>query len=491
MLVSLISVPLIIRSLGNEDYGLYAMLAGVVALLAFLNASMTVSTQRYLSMSFGENDTGKVNKVFTISILLHLIISSLIVIIMEACTPLLFNGFLNIPQERLEASKIVYQMLIAGMFLTIVTTPFVALLNAKENMLAFSIINISENILRLLLAIWLLYCGFDKLVSYSVGMVLITLASSLVTMVFTHYRYSDCRFSVKRHFDSALFKEMVGFVSWNTLGSVAILCRNQGGSVVVNWFFYTLGNAAYGIANQINGAVNYFSANIQRAVNPQIMQSEGQGNRQRLEQLTTATSKYSIMIIGFIVVPLIIEMPSILRLWIGENVPAGTAILSQLILVLCLISQASMGLMAYVQAIGKIRNYFLTISALLLLSLPVAYCAYYLGGGIEMIVVSFIIIECVCMVARLLFAHSTGGLNVHTYLIQGILQALLPILVAGLIALCIRILLPTGLLRIILVFISYWLAFCLAAWRWGAEDAEREYIISKAMPTINLIRRRK
>ena len=233
MLVSLISVPLIIRSLGNEDYGLYAMLAGVVALLAFLNASMTVSTQRYLSMSFGENDTGKVNKVFTISILLHLIISSLIVIIMEACTPLLFNGFLNIPQERLEASKIVYQMLIAGMFLTIVTTPFVALLNAKENMLAFSIINISENILRLLLAIWLLYCGFDKLVSYSVGMVLITLASSIVTMLFTRYRYNDCVFSVKRYYDTSLFKEMVGFVSWNTLGAVAMLFRNQGGAVIV------------------------------------------------------------------------------------------------------------------------------------------------------------------------------------------------------------------------------------------------------------------
>lgn len=491
MLVSLISVPLIIRSLGNEDYGLYAMLAGVVALLAFLNASMTVSTQRYLSMSFGENDTGKVNKVFTISILLHLIISSLIVIIMEACTPLLFNGFLNIPQERLEASKIVYQMLIAGMFLTIVTTPFVALLNAKENMLAFSIINISENILRLLLAIWLLYCGFDKLVSYSVGMVLITLASSIVTMLFTRYRYNDCVFSVKRYYDTSLFKEMVGFVSWNTLGAVAMLFRNQGGAVIVNWFFYAIGNAAYGIANQINGAVNYFSANIQRAVNPQIMQSEGQGNRQRLEQLTTATSKYSIMIIGFIVVPLIIEMPSILRLWIGENVPDGTAILSRLILVLCLISQASMGLMAYVQAIGKIRNYFITISALLILSLPLAYCAYYLGGGIEMIAVSFIIVECICLVARLIFANATGGLNVRKYFNQSILQAMFPICLAGIIAICTSMFLPSGLIRIILVFVSYWMVFGLAAWYWGTDDKEKQYIISKALPTLNFIRKRK
>lgn len=478
ILVSLVSVPLILRSLGQEDYGLYMMLAGVVALLAFLNASMTVSTQRYLSVSFGEKSEDRVNSIFTVSIVLHIAISLVILALLELCCPILFGGFLNIPEGRETACAVVYQMLALSMVMTIITVPFTALLNAKENMLVFSLISISENILRLILAVGLLYYGADKLVVYGIGMAVITFVSSLTTMLYCHYRYTDCRFSVRRYYKQPLMREMVGFTSWNTLGAVSVLCRNQGGAIIVNWFFYAIGNAAYGIANQINGAVNYFSANLQRAINPQIMQSEGSHDRKKLERLTIATSKYSTMMIGFIVVPLIVEMPFILSVWLGE-IPDGTIWLSRLTLTLCLISQFSMGLMAYVQAIGKIRDYFLSVSALLLISLPLGYAVYRLGFGIESLVMVFIAVELLCFAVRMYFARESGGLPLLQYLLNGVLRAMLPIVLAGIAALGMKCFLEAGWLRTALVLIIYWTVFGVLAWQWGIDETERQYAREK------------
>jgi hypothetical protein len=49
--VSLYSVRLVLNALGKSDYGIFTLIAGVIAMLSFLNTAMTVSTQRYLSIS--------------------------------------------------------------------------------------------------------------------------------------------------------------------------------------------------------------------------------------------------------------------------------------------------------------------------------------------------------------------------------------------------------------------------------------------------------
>ena len=142
MVLSLWSVPIILHNLGSSDFGLYALMAGVIAMLAFLRTAMSSSTQRYLSVARGENDVNKMNALFNSSITLHLLIGLATVMVLELLTPFLFDHFLNIEPERVRAAKVIYQTLILSMFFSIMTTPFDAELNAYENMPVFAIVEV-------------------------------------------------------------------------------------------------------------------------------------------------------------------------------------------------------------------------------------------------------------------------------------------------------------------------------------------------------------
>ena len=68
--------------------------------------------------------------------------------------------------------------------------------------------------------------------------------------------------------------------------------RNQGLALILNLFFGTVVNAAYGIANQVGSQLQFFSRTMLRALNPQIMKSEGAGDRERMLRLSMMASKF-------------------------------------------------------------------------------------------------------------------------------------------------------------------------------------------------------
>ena len=81
MVISLYTSRVILSVLGIEDYGIYNVVAGVVAMFGFLNSAMTVGTQRYLTFELGKEDYCQLQKVFSTSILIHFFISVLIIIV--------------------------------------------------------------------------------------------------------------------------------------------------------------------------------------------------------------------------------------------------------------------------------------------------------------------------------------------------------------------------------------------------------------------------
>lgn len=84
MAIALVSVPLVLKALGASDYGLYNLVAGIVAMLAFLNNSMTVSTQRYMSVALGKGNREKINNIYNASFILHTVLALGVVVTLEA-----------------------------------------------------------------------------------------------------------------------------------------------------------------------------------------------------------------------------------------------------------------------------------------------------------------------------------------------------------------------------------------------------------------------
>lgn len=485
MLISLVSVPMILNALGKSDYGLYNLIAGVISMLSFLNSSMSITTQRYLSVAMGENNKDKLNTIYNVSLVLHFVVGLVIVLLFEICYMFIFDGFLNIEPNRIHAAKVVYQFIVASTFFTIVSVPYGAVMNAKENMLAFSIIAMIDSMLKLILAFYLSRCSFDRLVIYGGCIALISFMNVLFNQIYVRIKYKEFKISPIKFFNKDYFIKMLGFSGWNTLGAIAMIGRNQGIAVIFNLFCGTVANAAYGIANQINGVLGYFSSTFQRALNPQLMQSEGMYNRSRLISIALKSSKYSVWVIALFAIPLIIEMPYVLKLWLKE-VPEYTLRLSQLVLVLAIVYQFSVGLMSSIQAVGKIRNYFITMSILILLNLPICYFILKNGFPLHYCIVVFIIIEFISLITRLFMAHKIVGIRIKDFVMKVFLPNILCIIAGGLVAMIFHFLMEESFLRVVFVSMSYLFVYLVIAWYFVFDIQIKNIVLSIKNKFLNL-----
>lgn len=489
MAINLWTVPLLLHALGQSDYGLYQLIAGVITMLTFINAAMTLSTQRYMSVAMGEsNNEKRLNTIYNVSLLLHLVIGLGIVIILEILTPLLFHGFLNIEPDRIGAAEWIYQFLIISTFFTILSVPFDAELNAYENMMVFAIISIIDAVLRLAIALALPYLSGDLLIIYGAGMAVIAILNTVIKYGYTRKRYTsmypsfDC-------LDKNTFKEMFGFAGWNTFSAFSMTGRNQGIAIILNLYLGTVVNAAYGIANQINGLLVYFSATLQKSFNPQLMKSEGMKDNDRMLRFSTSLSKMSALAIIILALPLILEMPYILSMWLGDNVPENTIEFTRYILILSIVYQFSTGLMSAIQSHGIVRNYTLTMSAILLANLPLTYLILWSGWSVQYVIISMIGIEVVCLVVRLLFAHVLCDLSVLEFIKFIILPTVCITCVTYVILWGVTYVLPASFARLIIVCCLDVLLLAPMAYYFVLSQEEKQRIMQLVSPIINRFRK--
>ena len=238
----------------------------------------------------------------------------------------------------------------------------------------------------------------------------------------------------------------------------------------------TIVNAAYGIANQINGLLVYFSATLQKSFNPQLMKSEGMNDNDRMLRFSFSLSRMSVLAIIVLALPLIVEMPYILSLWLGDNIPDNTIEFTRYILVLSIVYQFSAGVMSAIQSRGRIRNYTLTMSIILLANLPLTYLILRLEQPVYYVLVSMIIIEVICLIVRLCFAHSLCGLSITDFIKQIIVPtALVSGLVYGLLT-GISHLLASSIWRVLVICIADIVLFVPFAYYFILSDDERQRI---------------
>lgn len=481
MAIALVSVPLVLKALGASDYGLYNLVAGVVAMFNFLSNSLTVSSQRYMSVAMGTNDEKRINLVYNTSYWLHLLLGISVVFFLECGSP--FISMLNISPERLWSAEIIYQFLILSMFIKIIAVPFDAIINAHEDLVAFAVIELIDSFLMLSIALFLKFMPYDKLVFYGFGVCMISVLTIVMKYIWCHHKYIRFRINLKKHWKGLLTREMSGFAGWNLFGGLAIIGRNQGVAIIINLFLGTIANAAYGIANQINGSLGHFSATFQKAINPQLMKSEGMNDRERLLRISYISSKFSVLSLCFFALPLIVEMSDVLTIWSGSEIPLYTLELSCFILILTIVYQYSVGIMSAIQAAGNIRAYTITMGCIILLNVPLAYFLIKIGYPVYYVTIGYVFFELLSLIVRIMMAKKLISMPTKAFFVNVIKPTLFVILPSLIICLFPHFIIKTLLLRLIITSIVFALTFILLLW-FSAFDKDQQkqikmYILKK------------
>lgn len=425
MIVSLYTVRVVLNTLGAEDYGIYNVVAGVVVLFSFVNNAMATSTQRFLNFNLGKEDTEKTQQTYSSSLLIHIGIALIFVILAETVGLWFVNSKLNIPLERHSAAMWCYQFSIITTVFNILRVPYNAVIIAYEKMSFFAWVSIVEAVLKLLVVYLLIISPFDKLVAY---VILLTFVSIII--LFCYKIYCNKKFEIahyKKVNDYSLVKEILGFSGWSLFGATANVANSQGTNIVLNMFTNVTVNAAMGIANQVNSAVYSFVSNFQTAFNPQLIKSYAAGEKEKFDTLIVRTSKFSFMLLWFVVLPLTLNLDFVLQIWLN-NVPEFSVDFVKLILIYSLLDAINGPLWLAVQATGVIKKYQIIVSCLIFANLPLSIVAFMLGANPCWVLYIKIILSCVITVFRLIYLNVTQCFSVKKY-IKNVLLPMIGIIV--------------------------------------------------------------
>lgn len=413
--VSLYTSRVVLSMLGVEDYGVYNVVGGTVALLGVLSSSLSTASLRFLTFELGRNNYTALQRVFSLSLTIHFGLALAVLLVAELAGVWFLNTRLNIPVERLYAANWVFQCSALSFFVTVLGIPFDALMIAHERMAAFAYMGILDVLLKLLLILGLAHFTFlsDKLLVYGVILMSVTILTQFIYACYCRKYFPECRYSFV--WDKLKLREMTGFAGWSFIGSGALVLRDQGVNILLNIFCGPVVNAARGISYSVNNAVNSFVGNFMVALNPQITKSYAAGDRCDAESLVSRGSRFSFYILLVLALPILFETNFILSLWLNKY-PDYAVSFVRLLLILSLMDSLSNTLNTLQLATGRIRNYQLSVGGMALLNFPFSYLFLWLGYAPEITVVIAISLSFVCLIVRLLFLRRTTGLSVRSYL---------------------------------------------------------------------------
>lgn len=428
MFLSLYTVRIVLNILGSDDFGLYSLIAGVVSLLAFITNALVQTTQRFVSYNQGKGDVERVKEIFCTSTFIHILLGVSVGVFLELMSPLLFDGFLNIPIDRLNSAKIVYQVVEIMLVITFITSPFRALLISHENIVYISIIDVLDGILKFILALLLSISSIDLLVFYALSMLLVQVFNFVAFSIYSFRKYQECIIPRLSYINKSCMKEIISFAGWNVYSTGCIVGRQQGVAIIINRLLGTVANAAYGIGFQLSGYTNFLSASLVNAIRPQIMRSEGSGNRERALWLSNIASKFSFFLLSAVCVPCMFEIDTILNVWLG-NVPEYASTFSIMVLLTVVVDSVTGGLGHINQAVGNIKMYSVFMNTPKLLSIPISWLLLKYGFSVGIMAMSYVVIELLCTWMRVPFVSRTAGLNIRLFLSQVVAMEVVPIIV--------------------------------------------------------------
>lgn len=413
MLVSLYTSRVVLNALGVENYGIYNVVGGVVAMFSVISGSLSSAISRFLTFELGKGNQKKLNEVFSTAITIQFILSLIIVVIAELAGVWFLNNKMNIPEERMYAANWTFQLSLLAFVVNLVSVPYNASIIAHERMSAFAYISILEVVCKLAVAYLIMVSTMDRLIFYSISICLVALIIRLVYSFYCKKHFVECTY----HFilNKELLREMFGFAGWNFIGSTSAILRDQGGNVIINLFCGPAVNAARGIAHQVSVALSSFAANFMIALNPQITKSYAKGEYDYMMTLAFQGARFSFYILMFFSLPILVDTHYILSLWLG-NVPDHTVNFVRLMIVFGLSDSISNPLITSVLATGKVRNYQIMVGGLQMLNLPISYILLRTLMIPEIVFVIAIVLSQCCLAVRLIILRSMIKLSVREYL---------------------------------------------------------------------------
>lgn len=481
MIVSLFTSRIILDSLGVEDYGIYNVVAGVVAMFGFFSGSLSSAISRYLNFEMGKGYSEKLAVTFSTGLSIMLCLAVVMAIMLEVVGVWFLNYKLNIPADRMDAANWVIHFAVLIFLCSIVRVPFNAAIIAHERMDVYAYISIFEVVAKLGVSYMIYTTTYDKLIYYSVLLFLIAVLVLIGYAVFCFCKFKECR--IRLTYDKSLVKELTGFAGWNLLGSAAYIFNTQGVNIATNLFFGVTVNTARGITTQVESAVKQFVTSFTTALNPQITQSYAAGNIEYMNKLVCRGAKYSFFLMLMIAVPVFFEADSLLHLWL-KQVPEYTVIFVRLTLIGSMVDLLGNSTANACWATGKVRMYYTYVASFGCLPFFLSLAGFYLGMPPYWAYISFILVYTILSWIKVWVIKRLMNFPAKMYYKEVYARVVPVALLSCVVPFAICFFCPQSFVRMIVVGILGILSVFASVYLIGLEKDERTMIVNNVYSKI-------
>lgn len=443
--VSLYTVRVVLNTLGVEDFGIFHVVAGLVALFSFLPGAMASATQRYFSHALGQQDGEKIQKIFTVNAVIYAVIALLALVVLETVGLWFVTQHLNVPAERSASAVQLYHFSVITFIVSIFTSPFMAIIIAHEDMKIYAYVAILEALLKLGTVFVLLVLPGEKLVIYGALLLGVALLNATTYITICRKRYSQCRFK-REAWDPKLAREIVGFTGWTLFGQVTTVARGHAVTILLNQFFSPAVVAAKAVAMSVAGQANVLAQNFNVGLYPPIIKAYSSGNKKEMFLLVYNGSKFTFFLMWIVALPILMEMETLLGIWL-KNPPEYAVLFARLAIIEALIQSVSQPLATAARAPGKMARYELTLGSVQIMIFATCWLLLWAGLPPYSVYIVAIVGNLIMFWIRLYLVRTLTGLAITKFLTVAITPIVTVVVVSVIASLYVKSFIGTGIVQ--------------------------------------------
>ena len=477
-----------LQALGEVDYGLYGVVGGLTFFINFFNAALSGSVSRFYAVAIGESGVEECRKWFTAALVIYTVLP---IVMALACVPAglwAVAHWLDIPEGRFAACRAVLFCTAFSAVVAMACTPFYALYIAKQRIAELTLYSFAQTILNVVVVYYMATHSGDWLSRYALYRCLLFVVPLAIIGWRATCIFPECRI-VRRNVDGGTrIRRLFSYAGWQLFGAGGLLCRNQLMQVLVNKFFGPSANAAQAVSNTVGGYAGSFAVELAGAYAPAVCTAYGEGDFTRMREMGCRVSKFALLVSLALMLPLALELPEILRIWLG-NPPAHSSALVFFALAAILVGQSVSGQDIVSNATGRVAVYQAVSGCLLMAALPLALCFAFAGADLPIVVGGALLASSVASaVVRAILARRMFGMGFRRWLFSCLMPVVFVAAVSAAAGYAPRLLMAASPLRVCATVLLSEFVFLPMAWRLVLEGGERRVVTEWASRCLGRLR---
>lgn len=491
LVCGLFSARWVLEALGQENFGLYGVVGGLVLFISIINVLLGSAVSRFYAVSVGAAQVATDRTLalkecrawFSTAILLHTLVPSILMLIGEPIGEYAIReGWIVVPIERMDMCLWVFRLACLSGMVSMVGVPFNAMYTAKQEIAELTIYGFATSTFNLCFFCYMATHPGEWLVKYAAWMAAMQILPAVIIAVRACMVFPECRLDVRLMWNVSRIRQLLSFAGWQAFGGFGCLVRSQGIAILLNRHveFGPARNSSMTIANQVAAQTESLAGAMVGAFQPAIANAYGAKDYMRMRTLAFRACKFGTLLSAIFVLPLSLELPAVLRLWLNEP-PDYVAGLCWSILALHLIDRSAVGHMLAVAATGRIALYQAFLGGSLIMTLPVAWLFVHLNWGIYATGWAMLLTMAVCAWGRVWFARTIAEMSILYWVKRVLLQLVVTFAVVIAIGYLPHLLMPAGFVRICVTTLVCEMSLFGFAWMIVLEHDEKKVVCGKLL----------